>query len=480
MSDLNETLRRDPPKDLDAERNLLGALMQDGTLLSAITEAMGTLNEEEFASDRNRIIYGTIIKRSATTEDFNPTAICAQLETDGNLQRAGGRSYIDTLITNSGAPTATVVEFAQIIRNNYRRRAMIAVGEHILDLCYTPEGRNVKEIFDEASGEVFKLIESAQNSREGLIPVVPKAVEMIASIQQDLKLNGMMTGIMTGFTELDTITQGLQPGSLNIIAARPAVGKTSFAMNIVTNVAMNPNIHKPVLVFSLEMPMEQLILRMLSAFGRISVNKIKSGELQPNQWVDMVRKVKLLAEFKNGKEIDKLYIDDSGDITPLELRAKARKVAMDHDGLSMIMIDYVQLMRSQTKAANRTLEIGDISRSLKLLAKELNVPIIALAQLNREVDNRKDHRPLNSDLRESGSLEQDADLILFLHREAVYGQAPGGSDNSHQAQLIIGKNRNGATDDIELYFMGEYTSFFDKGYAASFGTPMNNVMTVQV
>lgn len=480
MSDLNETLRRDPPKDLDAERNLLGALMQDGTLLSAITEAMGTLNEEEFASDRNRIIYGTIIKRSATTEDFNPTAICAQLETDGNLQRAGGRSYIDTLITNSGAPTATVVEFAQIIRNNYRRRAMIAVGEHILDLCYTPEGRNVKEIFDEASGEVFKLIESAQNSREGLIPVVPKAVEMIASIQQDLKLNGMMTGIMTGFTELDTITQGLQLGSLNIIAARPAVGKTSFAMNIVTNVAMNPNIHKPVLVFSLEMPMEQLILRMLSAFGRISVNKIKSGELQPNQWVDMVRKVKLLAEFKNGKEIDKLYIDDSGDITPLELRAKARKVAMDHDGLSMIMIDYVQLMRSQTKAANRTLEIGDISRSLKLLAKELNVPIIALAQLNREVDNRKDHRPLNSDLRESGSLEQDADLILFLHREAVYGQAPGGSDNSHQAQLIIGKNRNGATDDIELYFMGEYTSFFDKGYAASFGTPMNNVMTVQV
>lgn len=480
MSDLNETLRRDPPKDLDAERNLLGALMQDGTLLSAITESMGTLNEEEFASDRNRIIYSTIIKRSATTEDFNPTAICAQLEIDGNLARAGGRSYIDTLITNSGAPTATIIEFAQIIRNNYRRRAMIAVGEYILDLCYTPEGRNVKEIFDEASGEVFKLIESAQNNKEGLIPVVPKAVDMIANIQNDLKQNGMLTGIMTGFTELDSITQGLQPGSLNIIAARPAVGKTSFAMNIVTNVAMNPNIHKPVLVFSLEMPMEQLILRMLSAFGRISINKIKSGELQPNQWVDMVRKVKLLAEFKDGKEIDKLYIDDSGDITPLELRAKARKVAMDHNGLSMIMIDYIQLMRSQTKAANRTLEIGDISRSLKLLAKELNVPIIALAQLNREVDNRKDHRPLNSDLRESGSLEQDADLILFLHREAVYGQAPNGNDNSHQAQLIIGKNRNGATEDIELYFMGEYTSFFDKGYAASFGTPMSNVMTVHI
>lgn len=481
MSDINETLVREPPQDLEAERNLLGALMQDGTLLSAISESMPMLSENEFASNRNRIIYNTIIKRSATTEDFNPTAICAQLEMDGNLEHAGGRSYIDTLITNSGAPTATVIEFAQIIRNKYRRRAMIAVSEHILDMCYTPQGRNVKEIFDEASGEVFKLIESAQNSKEGPLPVVPKAVAMIAAIQDNLKNEALMTGLATGFTELDNITQGLQPGSLNIVAARPAVGKTSFAMNIVTNVAMNPNVHKPVLVFSLEMPTEQLILRMLSCFGRISVNKIKSGELQPNQWVDMVRKVKLLAEFKNQKEIDKLYIDDSGDITPLELRAKARKIALEHGGLSLIVIDYVQLMRSQTKAANRTLEIGDISRSLKLLAKELSVPIIALAQLNREVDNRKDHRPLNSDLRESGSLEQDADLILFLHREAVYGQAPGGKDNSHQALLIIGKNRNGATADIELHFMGEYTSFFDKGYAAAaFGTPLNDVVTINV
>ena len=438
MSDLNENTLRDPPKDLEAERNLLGALMQDGTLLSAISESVGTLQEEEFASDRNRIIYSTILKRSATTEDFNPTAVCAQLETDGNLERAGGRSYLDTLITNSGAPTAAVIEFAQIIRNKAKRRAMIAVGEQIIDMCYAPQGRSVKEIFDEASGEVFKLVEASQDNNEGPQPAVPKAVELLMQIQDNLRHEATMTGIPTGYTELDAITQGLQPGSLNIIAARPSVGKTSFAMNIV---------------------------------GRVSMNKLKSGEVQNHQWMDMVRKVKLLAERHGDTNRDKLYIDDSGDITPLELRARARKLALENDGLSVIMIDYVQLMRSQTKAANRTLEIGEISRSLKMLAKELNVPILALAQLNREVDNRKDHRPLNSDLRESGSLEQDADMIMFLHRDAVYGQASGGEDNSHQALLIIGKNRNGATADIDLYFMGEYTAFYDKGYAE---TAFNN------
>ena len=471
MSDLNENTLRDPPKDLEAERNLLGALMQDGTLLSAISESVGTLQEEEFASDRNRIIYSTILKRSATTEDFNPTAVCAQLETDGNLERAGGRSYLDTLITNSGAPTAAVIEFAQIIRNKAKRRAMIAVGEQIIDMCYAPQGRSVKEIFDEASGEVFKLVEASQDNNEGPQPAVPKAVELLMQIQDNLRHEATMTGIPTGYTELDAIAQGLQPGSLNIIAARPSVGKTSFAMNIVANIAMNPNIHKPALVFSLEMPTEQILMRLLSTFGRVSMNKLKSGEVQNHQWMDMVRKVKLLAERHGDTNRDKLYIDDSGDITPLELRARARKLALENDGLSVIMIDYVQLMRSQTKAANRTLEIGEISRSLKMLAKELNVPILALAQLNREVDNRKDHRPLNSDLRESGSLEQDADMIMFLHRDAVYGQASGGEDNSHQALLIIGKNRNGATADIDLYFMGEYTAFYDKGYAE---TAFNN------
>lgn len=489
--DFSETAYKDPPKDLDAERNLLGALIQDGTLLQTISNNVGSLTVEDFASEKNRIIYASILKRYATSDDFNPTLLSDQLETDGNLDKAGGRSYIASLIIQSGAPSQAVIEFAQIIRNKSKRRAMIAACESITQMCYNPEGKSAKEIFDNASGLIFKLVESSAKNDVGPQPAFPKAVELIAKIHDDLQREQAMSGVPTGFIELDELTQGLQPGSLNIIAARPSVGKTSFAMNIVANIAMNPNIHKPALVFSLEMPTEQILMRLLSTFGRVSMNKLKAGEVGNKNWLDIVRKIKLLMENDNGTERNKLYIDDSGDITPLELRARARKLALENGGLSVIMIDYIQLMRSQTKAANRTLEIGEISRSLKMLAKELEVPILALAQLNREVDNRKDHRPLNSDLRESGSLEQDADMIMFLHRESIYSKSEGAEDNSNQATLIIGKNRNGAIKDIDLHFVGEYTAFFDKGYAeanyeyihpdiSNQSTGMNGAAPVQV
>lgn len=466
----------DLPTDIDAEREILGALMLDGTLLSTITDAIGILMEEEFASEKHRIIYRTILKRSTTSDDFNSTILSDQLETDGLLDKVGGRSYISSLVLSHGVTNTAVVEFAKIIRNKARRRAMIAVADRIRNMCFEPDGRSVKEIFDEAAGLVFKLAEDSGQTESGPQPAVKRAVELLVNIQEELQKEDHMSGVPTGFTELDDLTQGLQPGSLNIIAARPSVGKTSFAMNIVANIAMNPNVHKPALVFSLEMPTDQILMRMLSTFGRVSMNNLKKANVEAHQWRDMVRKVKLLAEEdENGERHDKLYIDDSGDITPLELRSRARKLYLEHGGLSVIMIDYVQLMRSQTKAANRTLEIGEISRSLKMLAKELEVPIIALAQLNREVDNRKDHRPLNSDLRESGSLEQDADMIMFLHREAIYHKGEAGHDNSHQATLIIGKNRNGATADIELLFMGEYTAFYDKGLAEAAGIGDPNI-----
>lgn len=463
--DLSEVTFKDPPKDLDAERNLLGALMQDGSLLETISNTVGSLTVNDFASEKNRIIYAAILKRNATTDDFNPTSLSAQLENDGTLVKAGGRGYMASLIIASGAPSSAVIEFAQIIRNKSKRRSMIAACDIITHMCYQPEGKTAREIYDTASGLIFKLVEASAKNDVGPQPAVPKAVELIAKIHEELQREQAMSGVPTGFVELDELTQGLQPGSLNIIAARPSVGKTSFAMNIVANIAMNPNVHKPALVFSLEMPTEQILMRLLSTFGRVSMNKLKAGDVENRNWLDIVRKIKLLIDKSDGNEHDKLFIDDSGDITPLELRARARKLALERGGLSVIMIDYIQLMRSQTKAANRTLEIGEISRSLKMLAKELEVPIIALAQLNREVDNRKDHRPLNSDLRESGSLEQDADMIMFLHREAIYHRTEGAEDNSNQATLIIGKNRNGAIADIDLHFVGEYTAFFDKGYA---------------
>ena len=324
------------------------------------------------------------------------------------------------------------------------------------------DGEYIDELYDEAQGLIFKLSEENAHTDAGPVPALTHAVKLLEKIQHDKDLGQRMTGIPSGFSELDELTSGLQPGSLNIVAARPGVGKTSFSMNIVENIAMNPDIHKPALVFSLEMPAQQIVLRMLSTFGRVSMRELSEGKVTTNQWHDIIRKVAMLTETdENNVKRNKLYIDDSGDVTPLEVRSRARKLAAEHGGLSVIMIDYIQLMKGQTKAENRSLEVGEISRSLKLLAKDLEVPVIALSQLNREVENRKDHRPMNSDLRESGSLEQDADMIMFLHREATYHGGGDGEDNG-KALLIVSKNRNGAIKDIELQFQGAYTAFYDK------------------
>lgn len=457
----NQEQIKDPPKDLDAERNLLGALINDGTLLTRINNELGNLNEEDFASEKNRIIYHEILKRATSSDDFNITVMADILENQGLLEKAGGRPYLLGLASIT-SPTSAIVEYALIIRNKARRRRLIGVSEHITQIAYNPEGRTVDEIFDEAQGLIFKLSEDNAHTDSGPRSAIDVAAELLDKIREDSLNGNRMTGTATGFSELDELTSGLQPGSLNIVAARPGVGKTSFAMNVVENIAMNPETIYPALVFSLEMPAHQIVLRMLSSFGKVSMKDLTEGRAQSGQWHDIVRKISLLARTVNDEKQSKLYIDDSGDITPLELRTRARKLAMEHGGLSVIMVDYIQLMKGQTRSENRSLEVGEISRSLKLLAKDLNVPIIALSQLNREVEGRKDHRPMNSDLRESGSLEQDADMIMFLHREAVYKHGDEAASDDGKALLIVSKNRNGAIKDIELQFKGEYTSFFDK------------------
>ncbi len=458
---------KDPPKDLDAERNFLGAIINDGTLLSRVNDEMGTLSEEDFASQKNRIIFNAILQRATSSDDFNITVVADFLETHGNLEKAGGRAYLSDLAAVT-SPTSAVVEYARIIRDKARRRRLIAVAEYIEKIAYSPEGRSVDEIYDDAQDKIFKLSEDNAHTDEGPRPAITVAAEILDKIRTEAALGNRMTGVPTGFSELDQLTSGLQPGSLDIVAARPGIGKTSFAMNIVTNIAMNSDVHKPALVFSLEMPASQIVLRMLSSFGRVSMKDLTEGRVLPQQWHDIINKVSLLAEEipgSGGEKRNKLYIDDSGDITPLELRSRARKLAKEHDGLSCIMVDYIQLMKGQTRAENRALEVGEISRSLKLLAKDLNVPIIALSQLNREVEGRKDHRPMNSDLRESGSLEQDADMIMFLHRDAAYMSGEEKLSDNGKALLIVSKNRNGATRDIELQFMGAYTTFYDKDSA---------------
>ncbi len=464
MTELNrasESLQHELPKDLNAERSLLGAILLDGATLNRVSEAIGLLKPEDFASERHRCLYEAILRRSALSDDFNPTVLCDQLENEGLLEKAGGRAYISDLISLTD-PLSAAPEYAVIVRNKARRRRLIEAAESIQEISYKPEGRTVDEIYDVAQQLIFKLSEENAHTDSGPREAVPIAVELLDKIRSEMGLN-KMTGTATGFSELDELTSGLQPGSLNIVAARPGIGKTSFAMNIVENIAMNPEVHYPALVFSLEMPAQQILMRMLCTFGRVSLKDLSEGRVLTEQWHDMIRKLALLIEqAEDGRKRHKLYIDDSGDITPLELRSRARRLAAEYGGLSVIMVDYIQLMKGQTRMENRSLEVGEISRSLKMLAKELNIPIIALSQLNREVEGRRDHRPMNSDLRESGSLEQDADMIMFLHRAAVYRSVEDGAIDDGKALLIVGKNRNGATKDIELQFQGAYTAFYDK------------------
>lgn len=455
-----ENLSQKLPIDIDAERNYLGCLLLDGSLFSIEENNKINLTTDDFAIEKHKCIYDAIIQRASSSDDFSPTVLANDLENNGKLEKAGGRNYLLGLIDIDGNKYS-FIEYAKIIKDKSRRRKLILVAENIIKISNDPDGRSVDDIFDEAQGLVFNLADNDVTTDSGPQSVIPLAANMISKWKEGHSEEAL-DGVHTGFSDFDALTHGLQPGSLNIIAARPSVGKTSFAMNIVQNIATNPAVSKPALVFSLEMPAEQLIRRMLCSFARTSIkNLIDNAESDPSKWYEIIRKLSLLSFDSEGKKLSKLYIDDTPTLTPLELRSRARKIAAINGGLSVIMVDYIQLMRGQTKTDNRVQEVGEISRSLKLLAKDLNVPVIALSQLNRAVDSRKDHRPMNSDLRESGSIEQDADVIMFLHREYIYKTEAERLKDDGEAWLIVSKNRSGGIADIPLKYQSEYTTFYD-------------------
>ena len=325
------------------------------------------------------------------------------------------------------------------------------MGNRIAENSYSPKGKDIKMVLDEAEREVFAIAEKRSSSTEGPQNVLSVLESTIARIETLGKLenhNGV-TGVTTGFVELDKKTAGLQPSDLIIVAARPSMGKTTFAMNLCENAAMASD--KPVLVFSLEMPAEQIMMRMIASLARVDQTKIRTGQnLEEAEWS------KIASVFGMFKQKNNLYIDDSSGLTPTELRSRARRVYRENGGLSMIMVDYLQLMRAPAFSDNRTLEIAEISRSLKALAKELEVPVIALSQLNRTLEQRADKRPVNSDLRESGSIEQDADLIMFIYRDEVYND---NSEDKGVAEIIIGKQRNGPIGRVRLAFNGQFSRF---------------------
>jgi replicative DNA helicase len=335
---------------------------------------------------------------------------------------------------------------------------MIGVAHDIADAGYDTQGRTAAELLDFAETKVFKIAEQRAKGNEGPEPInsiLAKTIDKIDALYRSPQ-NGI-TGVSTGYVDLDKMTNGLQPSDLIIVAARPSMGKTTFAMNLCEHAAITSD--KPVLIFSLEMPSDQIMMRMLASLGRINQTKVRTGQLEDEDWARLSSAIELL----NSK--GKMYIDDASGLTPTEVRSRARRIAREHGGLSMIMVDYLQLMTVPGMSENRTLEIAEISRSLKALAKELKVPVVALSQLNRSLEQRADKRPVNSDLRESGSIEQDADLIMFIYRDEVYHEDTA---DKGIAEIIIGKQRNGPIGRVRLTFHGHFSRFDNYAGSARF------------
>ncbi|MCD8548042.1 MAG: replicative DNA helicase [Aeromonadaceae bacterium] len=434
-----------PPHSFEAEQSVLGGLLLDNQAWDRVAERVV---EQDFYSRPHRLIFAAMTRLAERGHPLDLITLQETLENHEQLAEVGGFAYLVEIAKNTPS-AANIAAYADIVRERAVVREMISVAHEIAEAGFDPQGRNAADLLDLAESKVFKIAEQRANESEGpqsLRVVLEKTVDKIEELFRQPH-NGV-TGVSSGYTDLDKMTAGFQSSDLIIVAARPSMGKTTFAMNLCEHAALTSD--KPVLIFSLEMPSEQIIMRMLASLGRIEQNRVRTGQLDDDDWGRLSSTMGMLLER------GKMYIDDSSGLTPTEVRSRARRVAREHGGLSMIMIDYLQLMRVPALSENRTLEIAEISRSLKALAKELQVPVIALSQLNRSLEQRADKRPVNSDLRESGSIEQDADLIMFIYRDEVYHDD---SPDKGIAEIIIGKQRNGPIGRVRLTFQGQFSRF---------------------
>ena len=437
---------RSAPHSIEAEQSVLGGLMLDN---DAWDKVSGLIIAQDFYHRAHRLIFTAMQSLADSSQPMDLVTVSVELEANTELDAVGGFAYLGEISKNTPS-AANIVAYANIVRERAVLREMIAAANDIAESGYDTQGRTSQQLLDEAESKVFRIAEkrtSATEGPKGVSDILAKTIEKIETLSNIKNHNGV-TGTSTGFHDLDQMTAGLQPSDLIIVAARPSMGKTTFAMNLAENVAMNEE--KPVLVFSLEMPSEQIMMRMLASLSRVDQNRVRTGRLEDDDWARIASVMNILNDKNN------LYIDDSSGLTPTEVRSRARRVARDHGGLSMIMVDYLQLMTVPGMSENRTLEIAEISRSLKSLAKELSVPVVALSQLNRSLEQRSDKRPVNSDLRESGSIEQDADVIMFIYRDEVYH--PDSAEKG-LAEIIIGKQRNGPIGKVELKFHGHLSRF---------------------
>ncbi len=432
-----------PPQALEAEQSLLGGLLLDNRRWDEVNDEVGMT---DFYSQNHRLIFGAIRNLQGSSDPADVITVSEWLENNGSLDDAGGLSYIGTL-ANSTPSTANILTYAKIVRERSILRSLIAAANEISDSAYTPEGKTPREVLDNAEKLVFDISERDGRNQKGFTTIQDLLTRSINRIEELFESNETVTGIATGFTDLDEMTSGLQRGDLVVLAGRPSMGKTSFAMNIAEYVALEKGL--PVAIFSMEMPGEQLAMRMLSSIGRINSNKVRTGKLGDDDWPRLNSAVGLLDKAP-------LFIDDSAGLNPLDLRSRARRLLREHEDFGLIVIDYLQLMQSSGKEENRATEISNMTRALKMLAKELNVPVMILSQLNRSLEQRPNKRPIMSDLRESGAIEQDADVIFFVYRDEVYNED---TDQKGISEIIIGKQRNGPVGTVRLTFRGEYTRF---------------------
>ncbi|OUD14644.1 replicative DNA helicase [Thioflexithrix psekupsensis] len=432
-----------PPHSIEAEQAVLGGLMLNNETWILIADR---LSELDFYRPEHRLIFKSIQLLAENGQPYDVITLSESLERLQVLERAGGFAYLGLLVAHTPS-AANIVAYATIVRERSVLRQLIEVGTQIATMAFEPEGRSIAELLDQAERFVFQIAEQGKRQQGGFRDIKIVLSETLDRIDAMFHRGKQYTGISTGFKDFDDQTSGLQASDLIIIAGRPAMGKTTFAMNIAEYVALSSQM--PVAVFSMEMPAEQLAMRLIASLSRINLQSVRTGKLHDEDWP---RITSAISQLSNAK----LFIDDSAALSPTELRARSRRLAREYGQLGLIVVDYLQLMQIPGHKENRTNEISEISRSLKALAKELNVPVIALSQLNRGLEQRPNKRPVMSDLRESGAIEQDADVIVFIYRDEVYHE---NSDDKGTAEIIISKQRNGPIGTVRLTFLGELTKF---------------------
>ena len=446
-----------PPHSVEAEQSLLGGLLIDNEALDKIADL---INAVDFYRYDHKLIYQHIFKVIESNQPADIVTVAESLEKSSELNNVGGLAYLG-LIAENTPTSANIRGYAQIVRERSIMRSLVQVGSDIAESAYSPHGRDAQQLLDESEAKIFQIAESGQRDNLGFSDIQYLLPQVVEKVEERMQNDSDITGIATGFTDIDKMTSGLQQGDLIIIAGRPSMGKTSLALNMAEHVAIDSKL--PVAVFSMEMASLQLATRLIGSVGRVDQHKMRTGQLDDNDWEKLTDSLGQLNEAP-------IHIDEGSGLNTYEVRARARRLQRQVGQLGLIIIDYIQLMSAPVgkQAENRATEISEISRSLKSLAKELNVPIVALSQLNRSVEQRIDKRPVMSDLRESGAIEQDADVIMFIYRDEVYN--PETADKG-LAEILLAKQRNGPTGMVKLTFMGQFTRFenyanpgYDLGY----------------